>query len=433
MCPTCSPLGKCTEINCPSSKESCLLSQKYLSGGLENGALIRNGSCVAAEECPKGVYMLTFGPYSWLSKGCCESNCSKAFHQGAETEAQPNGVKCPYCSGNESAPCGSGLVLNCTGKQTVCAILNGTWSGGDHQTLKGCATPEICHLPENTILGPVASGFHLSTQPECSIVAPSAQPGYLAPHTEATENHEATRSHTGATESHTRATVTHSNTTKTHNQASITSCFTCSDPYHCVPLHCPEDKNYCLQNTGITVLGEQSRVSWRNGSCVASRDCKFENSISAFTNGFGDGFWVSTTCCRGHCQAPILFEALPASKSLSRFLCPTCPGNSSGPCNSSLYLHCPRVETECIQLDLVHEGGGNLTLRGCGSRDLCGGARARTPRLPELPAPYRLARPPRCSASRRVLLRSKGHSVVSRGLPLTLRVLALALATRTLF
>lgn len=47
------------------------------------------------------------------------------------------------------------------------------------QTLKGCATPEICHLQANTTLGPEASGFHLITKPECGCVTPTTQPGAL--------------------------------------------------------------------------------------------------------------------------------------------------------------------------------------------------------------------------------------------------------------
>jgi hypothetical protein len=44
------------------------------------------------------------------------------------TEADSNTVKCHYCSGNTLAPCDSFSVMNCTGNQTVCVTLNGTWS-----------------------------------------------------------------------------------------------------------------------------------------------------------------------------------------------------------------------------------------------------------------------------------------------------------------
>ena len=52
------------------------------------------------------------------------------FPPEARPKAQPNGVQCHYCSRNESAPCDSLSVMNCTGDQTVCFTLNGTWHGG---------------------------------------------------------------------------------------------------------------------------------------------------------------------------------------------------------------------------------------------------------------------------------------------------------------
>ncbi|XP_009192917.1 uncharacterized protein LOC103880113 isoform X2 [Papio anubis] len=104
--------------------------------------------------------------------------------------------------------------------------------------------------------------------------------------------------------------------TVTHAKAETTICFTCSDLHSCGPLPCPEDNNYCLQMAGIT--------------------------------------------------------AHLASHTLSEILCPTCPGSSLEPCNSSFYMRCPSGETECVQLDLTsEEGGWNVSVRGCGSRDLC--------------------------------------------------------------
>ncbi|KAK2499925.1 hypothetical protein MC885_016313, partial [Smutsia gigantea] len=61
--------------------------------------------------------------------------------------------------------------MNCTGKQTVCLTLNGMWRGGAPKILKGCAMPDVCDLQANTTLGLEASGFHLTTAPECNYVA----------------------------------------------------------------------------------------------------------------------------------------------------------------------------------------------------------------------------------------------------------------------
>ncbi|ELW71071.1 hypothetical protein TREES_T100011498 [Tupaia chinensis] len=218
----------------------------------------------------------------------------------ARPKAQPNAVKCHYCSGDKSAPCDSLSVMNCTGDQTVCVTLNGTWSTGDPQTLKGCATEDICNLPANATLGPEKSGFHLTSKPECT------QP----------------------------------------DKPKATICFTCSDADHCDPLHCPEERNYCLQTVGIAALGKGDSVAWRNGSCVASKDCNFDNSISALTYSIRFGFWVNNTCCQGSCQEPTPLPAtLPVSRALSKFLCPTCFGNYSGPCYASFYKQCPSGQT----------------------------------------------------------------------------------------
>nr|XP_012616720.1 uncharacterized protein LOC105869470 isoform X3 [Microcebus murinus] len=279
--------------------------------------------------------------------------------------------------------------------KTACVTLNGTWSRGGPQILKGCATPEVCHLHVNSTLGPEESGFRLTAKPECSYLAPPTPPG---PH----------------------ATVT-------HHKDKATICFTCSDLYRCDPLPCPEDRSYCLQTAGVTALGEGSSVTWRNGYCVASTDCRVDNSISALTYGVSFGFWVNTTCCRGNCQEPIPLAAQLASPTLSNFLCPTCPGSHLGPCNSSFYMQCPSGETNCVQLDLVsEEGGRNVSVRGCGSRDLCSG-RTVTHGLLELPG-HRLARPPECSSGHRAVVESQCRSGAAPGLRLALPALLAALA-----
>ncbi|XP_023046327.1 uncharacterized protein LOC111525246 isoform X3 [Piliocolobus tephrosceles] len=394
-CPACSLLRNCTEITCRSAQDSCLFSQIQL----ENGTLIEKGSCVAPGECQEGVYALTYGPHAslWVSTACCENNCSSLPQQEAGPKAKPNTVKCHYCSGNMSASCDSLLVMNCTGKQTACVTLNGTWSRGGPQILKGCATPEVCNLHENATLGPEDSGFHLTAKPECNYLTPPTQPG---PH----------------------ATVTHA-------KAETTTCFTCSDLHSCGPLPCPEDNNYCLQMAGITDFGEGNPVSWRNGFCVTSKDCKFGNSIYALTYGVGFGFWVNTTCCQGNCQEPAPLATHLASDTLSEILCPTCPGSSLEPCNSSFYMQCPSGETECVQLDLTsEEGGRNVSVRGCGSRDLCS-ALDWTHGLPVLPR-HRLSS--HCSPGRRAVLESHCRSGAAPGLRLTLPVLAVVLATATL-
>ncbi|XP_047383157.1 phospholipase A2 inhibitor and Ly6/PLAUR domain-containing protein-like [Sciurus carolinensis] len=221
--------------------------------------------------------------------------------------------------------------------------------------------------------------------------------------------------------------------TVTHSKPKATICFTCSDLSHCNPVSCPEDRNYCLQTTGITALGEGNSVAWRNGSCVASKDCKLDSSISALTYSAGFGFWVNTTCCQGNCQESTPLAALPASRTLSKFLCPTCAEDHQGPCNSSFYMQCPLGETECVQLDLMPEEGGrnlSLSLRGCGSRDLCDAPAVKEGRL-ALPG-LRLARPPYCSTRHRAVLESQCLLDTASGLRLALPALVVALGTSVL-
>ncbi|VFV18395.1 Hypothetical predicted protein [Lynx pardinus] len=238
-CPVCSLLGNCTEMTCPPTKEACVFGQMQL----ENGTLIRNGSCVVS-ECREGVYTLTYGPHSslWVSTDCCVNGCGRAARQEAGSEAQLNGVQCPYCSGDKSASCDSLSVMNCTGDQTMCLTLNGTWNGGGPQILKGCATPNVCHLQVNTTLGPEASGFRLVSQPECNYVVTPTVPGPPA------------------------------NTSLTADR--VTVCVTCSGLDRCDPVFCPADRNYCLQTAGI--LGSQN---------VTLRGCGSQNlcGVSAAT------------------------------------------------------------------------------------------------------------------------------------------------------
>ncbi|XP_063108303.1 uncharacterized protein LOC106026442 isoform X2 [Cavia porcellus] len=396
-CPACFSQPHCRDITCPGAQDSCLFSRMQL----ENGTVVENGSCVAPGQCREAVSTLTYAPNSelWVSTACCAHSCSIRDPR-QEPEPEANHVTCQYCSGNKSAPCDSLSVMNCTGTQTKCVTLNGTWSGGAPQILKGCATPDVCHLQVNDTLGPAESGFHLTSKPDCSSQA-----------------------------SLTKLVVT-------HTDPKATICFTCSDLHHCDPLPCPGDRNYCLRTAGITDFGDGNSVSWRNGSCVASEDCKRNYSVSALTYGTSLGFWVNTTCCQGNCQEPTQL-ALPA---LSTYLCPTCLKEQPRPCNASFYMRCPRGETQCVQLDLTSEGGGrNVSLRGCGTRDLCSTLSA-TKRLQELQElrdlpglrGLRLSRQPDCRPRRRTLPESRGLSGAT-GVPgLALPLLALALGVAVL-
>ncbi|XP_023560364.1 uncharacterized protein LOC111813543 [Octodon degus] len=395
-CPACSSRSHCRNITCPAAQDSCLLSQMQL----ENGTVVESGSCVASGQCQEGISILTYAPNSklWVSTACCANSCSDADPR-REPKPKANHVTCQYCSGNKSVPCDSLSVMKCTGNQTVCVTLSGTWSGGGPQILKGCATPDVCHLHVNDTLGPKESGFRLTSKPDCS---PQDPPTKLA---------------------------------VSHTSPKATICFTCSDPHHCDPLPCPEDRNYCLGIAGITALGDGNSVSWRNGSCVASTDCKRNTSISALTYGTGLGFWVNTTCCQGNCQEPTQLAALPPS---STYLCPTCLKGQPRSCSSTFYMQCPRGETKCVQLDLTSDKGGrNVSMRGCGTPDLCSSALAVTKRLQEIPGlpdfgGMRLSRRPNCSPRRRAIIESWGPSGAARRLHLALPLLVVALGAATL-
>lgn len=78
----------------------------------------------------------------------------------------------------------------------------------------------------------------------------------------------------------------------------------------------------------------------------------------------------------------------------------------------------------------VSTGGRNLSVRGCGSRDLCGDP-AGTKRLWALPG-HRLASPPDCSSSQRAVIDSTCHSGAAPGLRLALPVLVAQLVATAL-
>lgn len=63
------------------------------------------------------------------------------------------------------------------------------------------------------------------------------------------------------------------------------------------------------------------------------------------------------------CHLPYI-ATLPASRTLSKFLCPTYAEGWLGLYNSSFYMQCPSGETECVQLDLVSEEG-NVCVHVC--------------------------------------------------------------------
>ena len=83
----------------------------------------------------------------------------------------------------------------------------------------------------------------------------------------------------------------------------------------------------------------------------------------------------------------------------------------------------------CI-LPHVSTGGQNMSVRGCGSPDLCS-AQAATEGLLVLPG-HRLARRPQCSTSQRAVMSSRCHSGAPPGLHLALSMLLVALSTAAL-
>ncbi|XP_045148620.1 uncharacterized protein LOC123521984 [Echinops telfairi] len=287
--------------------------------------------------------------------------------------------------------------MNCIGNQIMCVTINGMWSGGHRpQMLRGCATANICQLPENATLGPTESGFHLTSRPVCSssLLSPVAGSHTATPY-------------------------------KSKGNAKVTTCFTCSDPQNCEPLPCTEKENYCLRITVISAVGLARPVLWKNGSCVASTDCKSNNSLS------GMGYWINATCCVGDCEEPPS-PAVPLPAALSPFLCPTCSEESLESCNSTLYQQCLSGGTECMQLHITQIGSRsvNLSVQGCSSRALCD-SQVDTQRLLAFSG-YQLTRKPHCTNSRRAVMATKCTSDTAPRLSLALPVLMVALGTTTL-
>jgi hypothetical protein len=148
-------------------------------------------------------------------------------------------------------------------------------------------------------------------------------------------------------------------------------------------------------------------VAWRNGSCLASDDCKLHNSISTFTYSNGFGFWVNTICCRGHCQ-----ELTPLS------------------------THCYQKTLGRVTKQVAgrhnHNVGESLPFpsQGWGSQDLCSTLAV----IQEHPAllGHQLSHRPDCSTSHRATLGSQCHSGAVPGLQLALPILVVALGATVL-
>lgn len=79
-------------------------------------------------------------------------------------------------------------------------------------------------------------------------------------------------------------------------------------------------------------LEDGNSVVWRSGSCVASKDCGFGNSISAFTYSVDLGFWINSTCCQGNCQELTPLGTLPPESSRGW------PGKRWGDCGGEFVL-----------------------------------------------------------------------------------------------
>ncbi|XP_072316886.1 urokinase plasminogen activator surface receptor-like isoform X2 [Eucyclogobius newberryi] len=128
----------CPEMQCPAEKNQCGTIRLITYNGNSMISDFKSKSCAATQDCLQGSLNVGVSKFI-LTSECCSSDLCNNKNAPEPPKTKPNGKKCYRCDGNEDC---RGTV-NCEGDENQCIKVSVT-AGGITQTLKGCATRNIC-------------------------------------------------------------------------------------------------------------------------------------------------------------------------------------------------------------------------------------------------------------------------------------------------
>ncbi|XP_068099196.1 phospholipase A2 inhibitor and Ly6/PLAUR domain-containing protein-like [Hyperolius riggenbachi] len=161
------PLCTGNNVTCPLGRVCGATHTINMEGGVKKSEM-SGRSCVKESQCGHpGSFSSTNGK-SRKGISCCYSdNCTQTQPEFLPESDTPNGLTCPSCTANGTRWCDTGVTIKCTGQETKCITQYSKMTGtvSSELILRGCATPSICSIGNESVL---TDGISVEVQITCS-------------------------------------------------------------------------------------------------------------------------------------------------------------------------------------------------------------------------------------------------------------------------
>ncbi|XP_018417675.1 PREDICTED: phospholipase A2 inhibitor subunit gamma B-like [Nanorana parkeri] len=141
-------------VSCPSGRVCAATHTINMEDGVKKDEYFGR-SCVPEGQCQRPGIFSTYNSKSKKGISCCYTdNCTPTQPQLLPDDDKPNGLTCPTCKANGTQWCDTEMTMKCTGEETRCIVqyskITGPGAQSTERILRGCATPSICSIGNQT-------------------------------------------------------------------------------------------------------------------------------------------------------------------------------------------------------------------------------------------------------------------------------------------
>ncbi|KAM3923129.1 phospholipase A2 inhibitor and Ly6/PLAUR domain-containing protein-like [Leptodactylus fuscus] len=125
-------------------------------------------SCVPEKQCRGPGSFSTYNSQSKKGFSCCYTdNCTPSLPVLPADNTKKNGRTCPTCTADGADWCDTGRTMECTGEETMCILQYTNMSGSvsKQSVLRGCATPTICNIGNESL---ITNGISVEVRISCT-------------------------------------------------------------------------------------------------------------------------------------------------------------------------------------------------------------------------------------------------------------------------
>ncbi|XP_072282016.1 phospholipase A2 inhibitor and Ly6/PLAUR domain-containing protein-like [Pyxicephalus adspersus] len=154
-------------VSCPPGRVCAATHTINIEDGIKTTEYFGR-SCVPENQCQRPGIFSTYNSKSKKGISCCYTdNCTPTQPQLLPDNDKPNGLTCPTCKANGTQWCDTGMAMKCTGEETMCIVQHSkiTGSSSTELVLRGCATPSICNIGNQTH---ITDGLSVEVQITCT-------------------------------------------------------------------------------------------------------------------------------------------------------------------------------------------------------------------------------------------------------------------------